>query len=246
MKDKLVELIKNSQNMVVFTGAGISTESGIPDFRSSSGLYATGKFKDWKPEQILSRRFFLVKPEVFYEFYRERLSSMCDKQPNRSHYTIAEWEAKGIVKAVVTQNIDNLHQSAGSKMVLDLHGNGSIVRCCVCLKKYPVSYMNEQLDLGPIPRCECGGKVRPATVLFDEWLDDDVYDGAMKVIKLSDLVLSIGSSLVVQPAAGLLSERSEGCKLVILNNSKTPYDSKADLVINEPCGDVLDYVKERL
>ena len=246
MKNSLVKLIRDSKDVVVFTGAGISTESGIPDFRSSSGLYASGKFQQWTPEQILSKRFFIKNPEIFYEFYKERLLSMSDKKPNRSHKILAEWESSGKVKAVVTQNIDNLHQTAGSKVVMDLHGNGSVVRCCVCLKKYPTSYMHEQLETSPIPRCECGAKVRPMTVLFDEWLDDDVFDSATKVMKMADLVVVIGTSLVVHPAASLLSEINEECKLVILNNTKTPYDSVASLLINEPCGDILEYVKERL
>lgn len=246
MKDKLVEFFRNSQSIVVFTGAGISTESGIPDFRSSGGMYASGKFKDWTPEQILSRKFFRTNPEVFYEFYKERLLSMSDKKPNRSHHILSEWESDGKVKCIITQNIDNLHQTAGSKLVLDLHGNGSIVRCCVCLKQYPVSYMSEQLETTPLPRCECGCKVRPMTVLFDEWLDDDIFNAATHVIKMADLVISIGSSLSVQPAAGLLMEKSKDCKLVIINNTDTPYDNKADLVIHESCGDVLEYVKQRL
>lgn len=240
----LLEYIKNSKNFIIFTGAGISTEypSSIPDFRSSSGLYSTGKFKEWKPEQILSRRFFLMKPEVFYEFYKERLLSMADKKPNRSHYALAKLEEMGLLKCVITQNIDNLHQTAGNKMVLDLHGNGSICRCISCSNKYPIDYMHKLLETSNIPRCECGGKVRPDTVLFDEWLNDDVYDGAMKVIKMADLIVSIGTSLVVQPAAGLLSEKSQECKLVIINNTETPYDRKAELIIRENCGLVLEEV----
>lgn len=244
--DELVNLIKSSNNLVVFTGAGMSTASGIPDFRSSSGLYSTGKFKQWTPEQILSRKFFRTHPEIFYEFYKERLLSMSDKKPNEGHYVLAEWESKGILKAIVTQNIDNLHQTAGNKLVLDLHGNGSIAKCCVCCKTYPISYMHEQLEINPIPKCECGCRVKPNTVLFDEWLDDDIFDAATKVMMLSDLVIVIGSSLVVQPAAGLLSRISKDCKLVIINQSITLYDPRADLLIDEPCVDVLKYVKGKL
>lgn len=236
----LLELVKQSKNAIAFTGAGISTESGIPDFRSSGGLYASGKFKDWTPEQILSRKFFREKPEVFYEFYKQRLMSMADKKPNRSHYALAKLEEKGILKCVVTQNIDNLHQTAGSKVVWDLHGNGSIVKCSVCLKQYPVDYMHKQLENKSIPACECGCRVRPNTVLFDEWLDDIVYDSAMKAIVASDLIITVGTSLMVQPAAGMLSYKSKDCKLVIINNSYTPYDPKAELLIHENCGEVLE------
>ena len=247
MKNKLVELIKSSNNFVVFSGAGISVASGIPDFRSSGGLYASGKFKNWTPEQILSRRFFLTNPKVFYEFYKERLLSMSDKKPNKSHYTLARLEKIKKLKCIITQNIDNLHQTAGNELVLDLHGNSSVVRCCVCLKKFPVEYIHKQLETLPIPKCDyCWCSVRPNTVLFDEWLDDNIFESALKVVKLADLILVIGSSLVVQPAAGLLSEKNKECKLVILTNSITPYDHLADLKINEPCGDVLDYVNENV
>ena len=165
---------------------------------------------------------------------------MADKKPNRSHYALAKLEEIGLLKCVITQNIDNLHQSAGNKLVLDLHGNGSVCRCISCSKKYPISYMHQLLETASIPRCECGGKVRPNTVLFDEWLNDDVYDAAYKVIKMADLILCIGSSLVVQPAAGLLNEKSNDCKLVIINNTETPYDKKATLTIKENCGIVLE------
>ena len=237
---ELIELVKQSNNIVVFTGAGISTESDIPDFRSNSGLYASGKYKDYKPEQILSRKFFFTNKEIFFSFYRDRLLSLCDKQPNRSHYALVKLEEIGKLKWVVTQNIDNLHQKAGSKNVLDLHGNGSKCHCISCYKKFTFDEFCVILNSSDIPRCDCGGIVRPSTVLFDECLNDDVYDKAYYEIKKADLLISIGSSLVVQPAAGLLSEKSKECKLVIINNSDTPYDKKADLVINENCGDVLE------
>ncbi len=171
---------------------------------------------------------------------------MADKEPNRSHFILSSLEERGIVKAIITQNIDNLHQRSGSKNVWDLHGNGSISRCCVCAKKYPMSHMIQLLEIYKIPWCECGCKIRPNTVLFDEWLDDDVYNGAMHSIKAADLLIVIGSSLLVNPAAELVSQIENNCKLVILNNSKTPYDNKAELIIRENCGEVLDYIKIKI
>lgn len=235
----LSELVKNSKYVVVFTGAGISTESGIPDFRSSSGLYATGEFAGHRPEEILSRRFFRTNKELFFKFYRMRLV-MLDKQPNRAHYALAKLESIGKVKAVITQNIDNLHNLAGSQKVLDLHGNSSKCACMSCQQSYTGKQFVEMVDATIIPRCFCGGIVRPSTVLFDEWLDDDTYDAAVKEIKAADLVIAIGSSLVVQPAAGTLSERGDTCKFVIINNSETQYDGRADLLVRESCGEVLE------
>lgn len=241
---ELIELIKKSANIVAFTGAGISTESDIPDFRSVNGLYSSEKFDGYTPDQILSRRFFLTEKKIFFSFYKKRILSMLDKQPNRSHKALQKLESIDKLTCIITQNIDNLHQKAGSKNVLDLHGNITQYRCIsACGAKF---YNQEQffkmLDGDKIPRCDCGGVVRPNTVLFDEWLNDDIFDEATVAIINSDLILAIGSSLQVQPAAGLLSEKKENCKLVIINKDPTPYDKKATLVINENCGDVLEQI----
>jgi NAD-dependent deacetylase len=238
----LLELVKNSNNIVAFTGAGISTESNIPDFRSSNGLYSTGRYKGYTPEQILSRLFFLKDKATFFAFYKERLSNLMDKQPNRSHYALVKLEEIGKLKYIITQNIDNLHQKAGSKKILEMHGNGSRSHCISCQKKYVYEEFEKLLNesTNNIPRCDCGGVIRPSTVLFDEWLDDNIFDKAVEEIKTADLVIAIGSTLLVQPAAGLLSERSKECKLVIINNSATPYDSKADLILNGNCGEILE------
>ena len=236
----LTDLVKTSNYVVAFAGAGISTESGIPDFRSTSGLYLSGKFEGHSPEEILSKRFFLKDKPTFFAFYKERLHNLLNKKPNRSHHALVKLEQVGKLKCIVTQNIDNLHETAGSSKVLDLHGNGARSRCISCCEKYNYEQFSKMLEEKEVPRCFCGGVVRPDTVLFDEWLNDDIFDAAYHEIKSADLVISIGSSLVVQPAASLLSEKTPECKLVIINNTETPYDKKAALVIHENCGDVLE------
>jgi len=238
----LEKLIKESKYVTAFTGAGISTESGIPDFRSTgTGLYESGKFSGYSPQQILSRRFFSINKEIFFLFYKERLHNLLNKKPNRSHYALVKLEEVGKLKTIITQNIDNLHQTAGSKNVLDLHGNGSKSHCISCQEKYNYEQFSEMLEKSSVPRCVCGGIVRPSTVLFDEWLNDDIYDLSVKFIKESDLIISIGSSLSVMPAAGILEYRDkEKCKLVIINNTETYFDKYSALVINENCGDVLE------
>lgn len=244
---ELIDLIKNSNYLVVFTGAGISTESGIPDFRSNSGLYLSGEYGGYTPEQILSRRFFVQNKKIFFSFYKNRILSIIDKLPNRSHYALQKLELLGKLKCIITQNIDNLHQKSGSKKVLDIHGNIFQYKCTsACGKHYEYGDFDQLLKSNDIPKCDCGGIVRPNTVLFDEWLNDDIFDSAYKEIKSADLVISIGSSLVVQPAASLLSEVEENCKLVIINNTETPYDRKADLIINENCGIVLENIINKL
>jgi NAD-dependent deacetylase len=241
--NNLKDLIDSSSYMIAFTGAGISVESGIPDFRSSGGLYTSGAYAGYNPEQILSKRFFLSSiknKEVFFSFYKDRIAMIADKQPNRSHLALKKLEESGKLKCIITQNIDNLHQKAGSKHVLDLHGNHSQAHCISCQQCYVSTEMLALLEEKCPPRCFCGGIVRPSTVLFDEALDDLTYDAAIKEIKKADLILAIGSSLTVQPAAGMLLEKNETCKLVILNNTATPYDPKADLFIHENCGEVLE------
>jgi NAD-dependent deacetylase len=236
----LTELVKKSNNIIAFTGAGISTESGIPDFRSSSGLYLTGKYAGFSPEQILSRRFFSINKEVFFSFYKERLNNLLSKEPNRSHHALVKLEKLGKLKYIVTQNIDNLHQKAGSTNVLDLHGNGSKSHCVSCQEKYTYEHFSKLLNESEIPMCVCGGIIRPSTVLFDEWLNDDIYMKSYFAIGHCDLLICIGSSLVVMPASGLILRKNKDCNLVIINNEKTEFDSMASLVINENCGCVLE------
>lgn len=240
----LAELIKNANFVVAFTGAGVSTESGIPDFRSSSGLYLSGEFEGYTPERILSRRFFREKPEIFYSFYKKRIMSMAGKQPNRAHHSLKKLQDLGKLKCVINQNIDNLLQSAGIQNVLDLHGNITSFKCISCTKEHTQKEFME-IDK-PVPRCECGGMIKPNTVLFDEWLNDDTFDSAFYAAKEADLMISIGSSLVVRPACTLVREIKPECKFVILTQSETPYDEFADLIIKEPCGEVLENVVKEL
>lgn len=243
----LLELIKEAKNVVAFTGAGLSTESGIPDFRSSSGLYLSGKYEGYTPEQILSNRFFRQNKPVFFSFYKERIMSMVDKQPNRAHCALKKMQDVGKLQSVINQNIDNLLQKAGVTNVFDLHGNISQFRCIsACGKSYSDVEFMKMLEEKEIPRCECGGIVRPNTVLFDEWLDDDTYDAAYWATKECDLMIAIGSSLIVRPACMLPGEINDTCKLVIINKGETPYDKRADLVINKPCGEVLEEVTNQL
>lgn len=243
----LTELVTEAKYVIVFTGAGLSTESGIPDFRSSSGLYLSGKYEGHTPEQILSNRFFRSNKEIFFSFYKERIMAMADKQPNRAHFALKKMQDCGKLKSVINQNIDNLIQKAGTTNVLDLHGNITTFRCLsACGKDCSQFEFMELMKTQSVPRCECGGVIRPNTVLFDEWLNDDIYDAAYHEAKNADLMIAIGSSLVVRPACTLLSEITSGCKLVILNRDETPYDKKATLIIREPCGEVLENLTKNL
>jgi len=243
--EQLQEYINNAKYIVAFTGAGISTESNIPDFRSSGGLYMKD-FDGLSPEQILSGRFLRERKNkpMFFKFFKTRMNVLLDKKPNRSHLFLSNLEKVGKLKAVVTQNIDNLHNLAGNTNVLELHGNYSVFKCAsACGARYTVEYFNKVMETTDIPICECGGIIRPNTVLFDEWLNDETFEESMKQLKLADVVLAIGSSLQVQPAAGLLEEVSDTCKLIILNRDNTPYDHRASLVIRENCGEVFDNIK---
>lgn len=241
-QEQLLDYVKNSKFALVFTGAGVSTESGIPDFRSTAGIYS----KEWEnmsPEQILSVKTFRTNKPLFFRFYIARIGNIVDKLPNRAHLAITELENRGIVKAVLTQNIDNLHQKAGTKKVIDLHGNSSVFRCnsaCGYTCDYPtvVSLIKDDRQWPICPNCD--GCVRPNTVLFDEALNDDAYDTAYFLCKQADLMLAIGSSLVVAPAAQLVDEIPIPAKLVIINQMKTPYDGKADLAMRENCGEVME------
>jgi len=243
----LKELVNDAKYVVVFTGAGLSTESGIPDFRSSSGLYLSGKYEGYTPEHILSNRFFRSNKEIFFSFYKERIMKMSDKKPNRAHFALKKLQDVGKLQSVINQNIDNLIQSAGVTNVFDLHGNITSFRCVsACGKSYNGEEFMKMMDEKPVPRCECGGVVRPNTVLFDEWLNDDIFDAAYHEAKKADLMIAIGSSLVVRPACSLLSEIGPDCKLVILNKDETPYDKKATLILREPCGEVLENLAKEL
>ena len=232
MKQQLEDLIAKSKRIVFFGGAGVSTESGIPDFRSVDGLYHQ-KYA-YPPETIISHSFFEQKPEEFYRFYRDKLIVTWAK-PNAAHLRLAELEREGKLTAIVTQNIDGLHQAAGSKKVLELHG--SILRnyCTRCGRFYPVKYIAEAQG---IPRCSCGGIVKPDVVLYEEGLNQEVLAGAVKAIQQADLLIVGGTSLVVYPAAGLL-RYYQGSELVVINKTPTPADSKASLVLHMPIGEAL-------
>ena len=234
MNEKIMQLkkwIDESDNVVFFGGAGVSTESGIPDFRSVDGLYN----QKWKypPETILSHSFFVKYPEEYYRFHREKLV-IDGVKPNTAHLKLAELEQAGKLRAVVTQNIDGLHQAAGSKKVLELHG--SILRsyCSACGRPYPADKMNRGEG---VPRCACGGVIRPDIVLYEEPLDDAVVSEAIRVISGAEVLIIGGTSLNVYPAAGLINYY-RGNKLALVNLSETPYDDEADLVIHEKIGKV--------
>ncbi|MCC8161068.1 MAG: NAD-dependent protein deacylase [Oscillospiraceae bacterium] len=232
----LQEIVDNSENIVFFGGAGVSTESGIPDFRSVDGLY--NQKYDYPPETILSRTFFLDKTEEFYKFYRDKLIVKGAK-PNKAHIALARLEEKGKLKAVITQNIDGLHQTAGSKNVLELHGSTLRNYCMDCGKFYGADAIENSAG---IPRCECGGIIKPDVVLYEEMLDDSVITKSVKFISEADTLIIGGTSLNVYPAAGFINY-FHGSNLVIINKTSTPADKNADLVINKPIGEVLGSLK---
>ena len=233
--EKLKNIIAESDNIVFFGGAGVSTESGIPDFRSVDGLYN----QEWKypPETILSRSFFDRNPEEYYRFHRAKLV-VDGVKPNRAHLRLAELEREGKLKAVITQNIDGLHQAAGSKNVLELHGSILRAYCSRCRKSYDADVINHGTG---VPRCSCGGVIRPDIVLYEEALDDDTVSSAIRHIRNADVLIIGGTSLNVYPAAGLINYY-KGNKLILVNLSSTPYDSYADLVIHEKIGEVFSQV----
>ncbi|MEA4894573.1 MAG: NAD-dependent protein deacylase [Oscillospiraceae bacterium] len=233
--NRLRDMISGSGNIVFFGGAGVSTESGIPDFRSVDGLY-NQKYK-YPPEEILSGSFFRKNPEEFYCFYRDKLV-LGDVKPNRAHLRLAELEKEGKLKAVVTQNIDGLHQAAGSRTVFELHGTIHRFYCVSCGKEMPEEEVN---DSAGVPRCACGGVVRPDVVLYEEQLNDRVIAEAVRYISLADMLIVGGTSLNVYPAAGLI-HYYKGKKLVLINKQPTPYDSYANLVINQKIGEVFSQV----
>ena len=238
MEDKIAllhDMVAQSDNIVFFGGAGVSTESGIPDFRSVDGLYN----QKWKypPETILSRSFFDRNPEEYYRFHREKLV-IDGVKPNRVHLRLAELEREGKLRAVITQNIDGLHQAAGSKNVLELHGSILRAYCSRCRKPYPADAINKGTG---VPRRDCGGVIRPDIVLYEEQLDEDVLRKSIDYIRNADVLIVGGTSLNVYPAAGLINYY-RGNKLVLVNLSATPYDDEADLVIHEKLGEVFSRV----
>ncbi len=236
--EKLQEIIDNSKRIVFFGGAGVSTESGIPDFRSVDGLY--NQKYDYPPEEILSHTFFVNKTEEFYRFYFEKIVLAGNNiKPNKAHYKLAELEEKGRLIGVVTQNIDGLHQKAGSKKVFELHGTIMKNRCLRCGKFFDVDYMIEHSD--GVPKCDepgCGGLIKPEVVLYEEGLDQDTIEGAVRAIRSADTLIIGGTSLVVYPAAGLI-DYFTGDNLVVINKSSTSRDSNADLVIEDSIGEVM-------
>lgn len=236
MEDKIRELSKlvaQSKHIVFFGGAGVSTESGIPDFRSVDGLYHQ-KY-DYPPETILSHSFFLSKTKDFYDFYRDKMIYL-DAKPNITHLKLAQWEKEGKLEGIVTQNIDGLHQLAGNKKVFELHGSIHRNYCTHCHKFYPIETI---LYSEGIPHCECGGMIKPDVVLYEEGLDDNTVTGAINAITHADLLIVGGTSLSVYPAAGML-QYYQGDTLVLINKSATPYDTKADILIQKGLGEVFE------
>ncbi|HBI84864.1 MAG TPA: NAD-dependent protein deacylase [Ruminococcus sp.] len=229
--EKLYQAIEKAHTIVFFGGAGVSTESGIPDFRSVDGLY--NQQYDYPPETILSHSFFLRHTDEFYRFYRAKMLAL-DAQPNAAHKKLAQWETAGKLNAVVTQNIDGLHQKAGSRKVLELHGSVLRNTCMDCGKKHDVTAISESKGL---PRCECGGLIKPDVVLYEESLDNDVMDEAIRCIREADMMIIGGTSLAVYPAAGLI-HYFRGNTLALINRDETPLDSRADIVVHGKIGEV--------
>lgn len=234
--EKLQKMIDESSSIVFFGGAGVSTESGIPDFRSVDGLYHQ-KY-DYPPETILSHTFYRTRPEEFYKFYRDKMLCL-DAKPNAAHLKLAELEAAGKLKAVITQNIDGLHQAAGSKCVYELHGSVLRNYCEECGSFYGAEYI---LASEGVPKCSCGGPIKPDVVLYEEGLDNQVLSGAIKAISQADMLIIGGTSLVVYPAAGLIDYYS-GSRLVLINKAPTSRDSMADLVISGAIGEILSQIE---
>ena len=229
--EEFKEIINNNSNIVFFGGAGVSTESGIPDFRSKDGLY-NQKYK-FPPEEILSHTFFMNNTEEFYKFYKDKMNSL-KYMPNITHKKLAELENIGKLKAVVTQNIDGLHQKAGSKKVYELHGSVLRNYCMNCKKSFSAEYV---FNSKGIPKCDCGGIIKPNVVLYEESLDDTVVENSIKAIKEAEVLIIGGTSLTVYPASSLIYY-FKGNRLVLINRDKTDMDNVADLVINDSLGNV--------
>ena len=233
--DEFKRIINESNNIVFFGGAGVSTESGIPDFRSKDGLY--NQKYDYPPEMMLSHTFFVTHTEDFYKFYKDKMN--CLKfEPNITHIKLAELEKQGKLKAVITQNIDGLHQKAGSKNVYELHGSVLRNYCIDCRKFYDGEYI---FNSKGIPTCECGGIIKPDVVLYEEGLDDDTITNSVRAIAEADVLIIAGTSLTVNPAASLI-HYYRGNKLILINRDETPYDYKANLIFHEKLGDIFKYI----
>lgn len=230
--ETLRQWVEETGNLVFFGGAGVSTESGIPDFRSSDGLY--NQAYDCPPEMMVSHTFFVHHTEEFFRFYRDRMLYP-DAQPNAAHRKLAEWEKQGKCRAVVTQNIDGLHQAAGSRNVLELHGSVHRNTCQSCGEFYSLA---DILAMDGVPQCSCGGVIKPDVVLYEEQLNEDVLNCAVDAIVQADVLMVAGTSLSVYPAAGLVNYY-RGDKLVLINKSPTPYDKKADLLLPASVGELL-------
>ena len=237
--EQLTRLVSGAKRIVFFGGAGVSTESGIPDFRSVDGLYHQ-KF-DYPPEEILSHTFFIRKPEEFYRFYREKMLCLTAK-PNKAHLTLAKWEKEGRLLSVMTQNIDGLHQAAGSRRVHELHGSVLRNHCMKCGKAFGVEKIAESEG---VPTCDCGGVIKPDVVLYEEPLPEDTVMSALDDIRSADVLIVAGTSLTVYPAASYIRYFG-GDKMVLINRDATPYDKLADLVIHEKVGEVLSAVDQAL
>ena len=232
MDIRVKEFLEQSRYAVFFGGAGMSTESGIPDFRSVYGLY--NQKYDVPPEVILSHTYFVRHTADFYRFYRDKMNCLGAK-PNPAHLALAEWEKRGIIKAVITQNIDGLHQAAGSQCVLELHGSVHRNYCFRCMKFYPAEDVFQAED---IPHCSCGGVIKPDVVLYEEQLDEKTVDSAIRHIKNADTLIVAGTSLTVYPAAGLV-QYFRGNNLILINRDPTPLDHEATLCIHGSVGEVL-------
>lgn len=232
---QLQDMINESNRIVFFGGAGVSTESNIPDFRSADGLYKQ-KYR-YSPEQIVSHSFFMQHTEEFYDFYKEKMMFL-DAKPNKAHLKLAELEAAGKLTAVITQNIDGLHQAAGSKNVLELHGSIHRNYCMRCKKQYSARFVKESKG---IPTCDCGGTIRPDVVLYEEGLDNQIIQKSIRAISEADMLVIGGTSLVVYPAAGFI-DYFHGKYLVLINKDATAHDVGATLTIHEPIGEVLDRI----
>ncbi|MBP3790476.1 MAG: NAD-dependent protein deacylase [Methanobrevibacter sp.] len=235
---QLQEIIDNSDNIVFFGGAGVSTESGIPDFRSESGIFKSLEKYGDTPENLISHSYYMDHTEEFFEYYKDTLV-FNDAEPNAAHLKLAELEKSGKLKAVITQNIDGLHQKAGSKEVLELHGSVHRNYCQICNKSYDLDYI---LESDGIPRCDCGGIVKPDVVLYEEPLNNAVLNFSVDYISQADTLIIGGTSLVVYPAAGLINYFN-GKNLVLINKSETPYDNIASLVVNDAIGKTLSQIK---
>lgn len=236
--EQLKAWIAGSDNIVFFGGAGVSTESGIPDFRSVDGLY--NQQYDYPPETIISHTFYLRHPEEFYRFYKNRML-FPDARPNAAHLALARLEQEGRLRAVITQNIDGLHQAAGSREVLELHGSVHRNYCTRCGRFYS---LEEILEMDGVPHCTCGGVIKPDVVLYEEGLDQETLQKAVSYIRHADILIIGGTSLTVYPAAGLI-DYYQGHKLVLINKSVTPMDSRADLVIGGKIGEVFSQIEQK-